>query len=40
MKLVEQPINLRLASGNRTRGEDDPATRDRIRAIVTRLVRR
>lgn len=33
-------INLRPASGNRSRGVDDPAVRDRIRAIVTRLVRR
>ena len=33
-------INLRPASGNRTRGVDVPATRDRIRAIVTRLVQR
>ena len=33
-------INLRPASGNRTRGVDDPAIRDRIRAIVMRLVRR
>ena len=33
-------INLRPASGNRTRGVDDPATQDRIREIVTRLVRR
>jgi hypothetical protein len=33
-------INLRPASGNRTRGVDDPAVRDRIRRIVTRLVRR
>jgi hypothetical protein len=33
-------INLRPASGNRTRGVDDPATRDRIRKIVARLVRR
>jgi len=33
-------INLRPASGNRSRGIDDPAVRDRIRHIVTRLVRR
>ncbi|HVN31947.1 MAG TPA: DUF5674 family protein [Thermoanaerobaculaceae bacterium] len=33
-------INLRPASGNRSRGVDDRATRDRIREIVTRLVRR
>ena len=33
-------INLRPASGNRTRGVDDPAVRNRIREIVTRLVRR
>ncbi len=33
-------INLRPASGNRSRGVDEPATRDRIREIVTRLVRR
>ncbi len=31
-------INLRPASGNRSRGVDDPAVRDRIRATVTRLV--
>lgn len=33
-------INLRPASGNRGRGVDDPAVRDRIRGIVTRLVPR
>ena len=33
-------INLRPAGGNRGRGVDDPAVRERIRAIVTRLVRR
>ncbi|HQT95931.1 MAG TPA: DUF5674 family protein [Thermoanaerobaculaceae bacterium] len=33
-------INLRPASGNRSRGVDDPAVRERIRAIVTRLVQR
>ncbi|MFI5166667.1 MAG: DUF5674 family protein [Thermoanaerobaculales bacterium] len=33
-------INLRPASGNRSRGVDDPVVRDRIREIVTRLVQR
>ena len=33
-------INLRPASGNRSRGIDDPAVRDRIRHIVTLLVQR
>ena len=33
-------INLRPAAGNRSRGVDDPAVRERIRAIVTRLVQR
>lgn len=33
-------INLRPASGNRSRGVDDPAVRDRIRAIVARMVQR
>lgn len=33
-------INLRPASGNRSRGIDDPAVRARIRGIVTRLVQR
>lgn len=33
-------INLRPASGNRSRGVDDPAVRERIREIVTRLVQR
>ncbi len=33
-------INLRPGSGNRSRGVDDPAVRERIRAIVTRLVQR
>jgi hypothetical protein len=33
-------INLRPVSGNRSRGVDDPALRERIREIVTRLVRR
>ena len=33
-------INLRPGSGNRGRGVDDPALRERIREIVTRLVRR
>ena len=33
-------INLRPGSGNRSRGVDDPALRERIREIVTRLVRR
>lgn len=33
-------INLRPASGNRSRGVDDPVLRERIRGIVSRLVRR
>ena len=33
-------INLRPASGNRSRGVDDPVVRDRIREIVTHLVQR
>ena len=33
-------INLRPSFGNRSRGVDDPATRDRITALVTSLVRR
>ena len=33
-------INLRPASGNRSRGVDDTVVRDRIREIVTRLVQR
>lgn len=33
-------INLRPVSGNRSRGVDDLAVRERIRAVVTRLVRR
>ena len=33
-------INLRPASGNRSRGIDDPAVRDRVRAVVTGLVQR
>ena len=33
-------INLRPSSGNRSRGVDDPATREAIRALVERLVRR
>jgi hypothetical protein len=33
-------INLRPSFGNRSRGVDDPATRDAIRALVTELVRR
>ena len=33
-------INLRPASGNRSRGVDDSAVRARIREIVTRLVQR
>lgn len=32
--------NLRPASGNRSRGIDDPGIRDQIRDIVTRLVQR
>jgi len=33
-------INLRPSFGNRSRGVDDPATRDEIAALVRRLVRR
>ena len=33
-------INLRPASGNRSRGVDAPGVRDQIRNIVTRLVQR
>jgi hypothetical protein len=33
-------INLRPSFGNRSRGVDDPATREAIAALVTRLVRR
>jgi hypothetical protein len=33
-------INLRPSSGNRTRGVDDPATREAIATLVERLVRR
>jgi hypothetical protein len=33
-------INLRPSVGNRSRGVDDPATREAIAALVTRLVRR
>lgn len=33
-------INLRPASGNRSRGVDDPATRERIAALVNQLVHR
>jgi hypothetical protein len=33
-------INLRPSAGNRSRGVDDPATRDQIIALVGRLVRR
>jgi hypothetical protein len=33
-------INLRPSFGNRTRGVDDPAARDAIRDLVTRLVLR
>lgn len=32
-------INIRPAQGNRTRGVDDPATRDSILGIVEELVR-
>jgi hypothetical protein len=32
-------INLRPSSGNRSRGVEDPAVRDRIRAVVDGLVR-
>jgi len=33
-------INLRPSFGNRSRGVDDPATRDAIRDLVGRLVQR
>lgn len=33
-------LNLRPSFGNRTRGVDDPATRERIAALVDALVRR
>ena len=33
-------INLRPSFGNRSRGVDDPGTRNRIGALVKRLVRR
>ncbi len=33
-------INLRPSSGNRSRGVDDPATREAIRTLVEQLVRR
>ena len=33
-------INLRPSSGNRSRGVDDPAIRDRIAALVSVLVHR
>jgi hypothetical protein len=33
-------INLRPSSGNRSRGVDDLATREAIRSLVSRLVRR
>jgi hypothetical protein len=33
-------INLRPSFGNRSRGVDDPETRDAIAALVGRLVRR
>jgi hypothetical protein len=33
-------INLRPSFGNRTRGVDDPATREAIAALVARLVTR
>ena len=33
-------INLRPSFGNRSRGVDDPATRERIAALVRELVRR
>ena len=33
-------INVRPSRGNRTRGVEDPATRERILAVVTALVER
>ncbi len=33
-------INLRPSFGNRSRGVDDPATRDAIASLIRRLVRR
>jgi hypothetical protein len=36
----DSKINLRPSFGNRSRGVDDPSTREAIVALVTRLVRR
>lgn len=33
-------INLRPSVGNRSRGVDDPATREKLASLVRRLVRR
>jgi hypothetical protein len=33
-------INLRPSSGNRSRGVDDPVTREAIADLIRRLVRR
>jgi hypothetical protein len=33
-------INIRPAHGNRTRGVDDPATRERVAALIRGMVRR
>jgi hypothetical protein len=33
-------INLRPSFGNRSRGVDDPAIRERVKALVNRLVQR
>lgn len=37
---LDSMINLRPSFGNRSRGVDDPATREAIAALVDRLVRR
>jgi hypothetical protein len=38
--LLDSMINLRPSAGNRSRGIDDPATRDQIITLVGRLIRR
>ncbi len=37
---LDSMINLRPSFGNRSRGVDDPETRDRIVGLIGRLVRR
>lgn len=37
---VDSMINLRPSFGNRSRGVDDPATREKIASLVRRLVQR